>query len=200
MFHFFTVYACAMCNLSFAHGIELRIHMRGTHLNRMVHLEHKPIPIEITKNRFECYICKIECISMFNVRRHLKLHVAARDKKCEICNENLTSNEIQSHICFSEKTIVCDYCGGTFNTTVALLQHLENVHDDRTLYKCRKCTRFFGMTQLRDWHEKQHNDKTKEFTCRTCKKCFAEKHLLKAHLTTHDKQSMLYSKKFFHIE
>lgn len=143
---------------------------------------------------FECYICKIEFPSKVDVRNHLKLHTAARDMKCVVCQENFTSNELDYHMCLNEKSIVCDYCNTSFNATVKLLQHLESAHDDRTIYKCRKssCPQFFGMITLRTWHENEHKDQPKPFACDKCGKCFSDKQCLAGHLQRHNAQSMRY--------
>lgn len=159
--------------------------MTEIHVNRNLQLEHKPIPVDTTKIRFECYLCKIECKSKLETQRHLKLHVAARDKKCVICQENLTANEIDCHVCFEENSIDCDYCRLSLNATAKLLEHLENAHDDRTIYQCRKCPRYFGMTKLRKWHEKEHKDIPKQFACHLCEKKFAYKYLLRTHMDSH---------------
>lgn len=180
-----------MCDFSFEHPDQLRSHLK-IHLDKIVYLQHQPIPVSVPAhkqtNYFECYICKIRLRAFRDVKKHLKLHVAARDNKCVICEENFTLNEIDWHLCYSEKIILCEYCNNTFGSTSKLIQHLENVHDDRTIYQCRKCPRFFGTSQLRLWHERQHKDQVKAFICELCSKRFTERNSLKNHSKTHETQ------------
>lgn len=143
---------------------------------------------------FECYICKCQLEHRRAVRKHLKQHVAARNTKCEICSERFTSNELlQWHICGCDDTkihkISCEHCVESFDSLVKCMRHLEAVHTDRTLHRCRKCPRYFGMTKIRDFHEKyyQHH-KAKPYPCKFCSNTFGRKSALSNHmLHTHGK-------------
>lgn len=146
-------------------------------------------------DRFECYICKIEFIMLAEVKDHLKKHSAARNRKCEICDEMLTSNEFNRHICGTGSEIQCEYCNDSFNATFKLMEHLESKHDDnKILYKCRKCCsatcgRFFDMEYLRDSHEKRRKFELTPFICDVCHKGFSAKSKLKVHSIKHSIES-----------
>lgn len=180
IYHFIDVdFKCAKCEISFERCEELRDHMKEKHADEPTYGSNT--------NIVECFMCKIRLPTAAKLKQHMKKHVAARDKKCEICEELFTSKEITGHICDAEKSIDCEYCGVSFKSVFNLLNHL-NEHDNRTLYRCRKCPRFFGMDHIRTLHEKHHktmNTKTKSFICDICSKGFAENHLLKAHLASH---------------
>lgn len=143
-----------------------------------------PNPNHANKIRFECYICKIELGGRQKVKSHMTRHTAARDQKCSICNESLTVNELNEHMCSPSKTTECDYCDSSFSVTAKLLQHLETEHTDRTLYRCRKCPRFFGTIGLRSMHEENHVEQ-ETFRCRVCKKAFPTRNARHIHMQLH---------------
>lgn len=174
------LYKCNKCSMGFSTALLLHIHQQS-----------KQTHIELIKlDPFQCYICKATFRTQREVKLHLRQHVAARDKKCEICDEMLTSNELNQHICDMGSSIDCEYCSSSFNATAKLLQHLENEHDDKTLYRCKKCHRFFATERLRDLHEERHKDQPKPFICDVCSKGFADKKLLRKHLEIHSTESM----------
>lgn len=172
---------------------ELREHVRKVHIDRMVKLVYQSIPTELfsTKNRFECYICKMELNNKLGVKRHLKHHVAARDQKCVVCDERLTLNEVNEHICHPKKKLTCEYCDEPFKATSKLLEHIDNIHKDEILYKCRKCYLYLRSMNLRDLHEGTHpKEQPKPFICEICSKRFVDKSALKTHSRAHSNQSM----------
>lgn len=195
--HFNIGFECGLCKQSFNRAIELGVHIKESHPpEKRVTLQYQPavekLPSnEPVKDRFECYICKIELNTRKEIKQHLKQHIAARDNKCRICDEKLTLNELNDHICDEYSSMIhCEYCNDSFNVTVKLQQHLESEHDDRKMYKCRKCPRFFGMKLFRDSHGKRHGSKWKPFVCETCSKTFITKTGLQIHLESHNSESM----------
>lgn len=182
---------CALCDSGFALAAELRKHMKKVHIDRMVNLVYQSIPTDKNSNynQFECYICKMRLNNISEVKRHLKQHIAARDKKCVICNEYLTVNELNEHICHHKKKLTCGYCDRTFDVTSELLKHLENDHEERILYQCRKCSQFYDTIELRRLHEKTHMVELKPFSCKICLKGFNDKNSLKMHAHVHSDQS-----------
>lgn len=152
----YAVFGCGICDSSFRYPSELHRHVKKAHAT-------ETIVTVADKNKtypHECYICKQKFEIITTLYQHMKKHVAARDDKCEICQEYFTSNEIKSHVCFDKMSITCEYCNETFTSIRTLMQHLENTHDDRKVYRCRYCYNYFGMTCLKDWHEKKHKKKS----------------------------------------
>lgn len=181
-----------MCNSSFELPKELAAHLRENHPNKNVILQYNLNTSKIQKsNRFECYICKMGLNSFKEVKKHLKQHVAARDKKCVICKECLTSNELNEHVCYSNKSIACDYCEETFNATAKMMQHITSNHEDRIVYKCRKCSQYFGSMRLREFHERKHEDQHRSFACDICSKGLTSKRSLTKHMAVHSTKSMI---------
>lgn len=185
------LFKCDKCTMAFAAASLLQFHQSSEHTHTSIEDTHK-------RTYFECYLCKIKIRSWTETRTHLKQHVAARDKRCEICNEKLTSNELRWHLCETGGMIKCDYCNRSFNVTTEILQHLANEHDNKIMYRCRICKRYFGMEHLRDLHEKQHEQraiqpkpiesKARPFTCNVCNRGFTSSNTLKCHESIH--QSM----------
>lgn len=141
-----------------------------------------------TRKFFTCYLCKKMFRNRTQLKDHLDRHVAARDQKCDVCVESLTFNELNEHLCDSEKSLTCEFCPRSFNVTAELLQHLES-HQERVLHRCRECSKYFGMEYLRNIHERTHQNEIKLFTCDICEKRFAKKHNLQAHLQVHTMKS-----------
>lgn len=148
-----TVFGCGKCDSSFQHPSELNRHIKKEHVAQIVSVT------DDKKTYYECYICKQKFLEITTIYQHIKKHVAARDEKCEICQETFTSNEIKSHVCFGKMSIACEYCNEPFTSIRTLIQHLD-IHDDRKVYRCRYCNNYFGMTCLKDWHENEHKIKS----------------------------------------
>lgn len=174
------LYKCDECTMGYSAALLLKFHQSS----QRTHTRMTP------NASFECYLCRMDFWKQSEVKFHLKLHVAARDKKCDICNEPLTSNELTSHLCGTETSIKCEYCSRLFNVTSKLLQHLGSEHDDKIFYRCRRCNRYFDMEHLRDLHEKQHKELDRPFACDKCQKGFSSKVQLRAHQICHSDESM----------
>lgn len=156
--------------------------------------DRKQRTITPRKAEFQCYICKYEPKNYRMLERHIEQHVAARDQKCEICDEQLTSNELKVHLCGTETDLKCEYCTQSFNVTSEILQHLKDDHDSKLLYKCekcRRCTRFFGMKYLRDLHERlqKEDSENRPFVCGICFKRYKHKSYRDDHMLKHSGES-----------
>ncbi|XP_031635836.1 zinc finger protein 878-like [Contarinia nasturtii] len=165
-------FKCAFCDLSFEQSDGLSKHLKKNHNEKKPHL-------------YECYLCKIRLNSYMKLKQHIKLH--RRDKKCGVCEEDLTLHELNKHACCEEGKIACEYCNSLFDTTVKIVEHLESTHtENRTIYQCHLCPRYFAMLRLREFHETHHKDTIKPFICELCSKAFTKSHHLKLHLKRHN--------------
>lgn len=191
-------FASELCETSFGAPLGWEDHIQGnpkpkkkTERKRRRVRKTKSIPFIISQ--FQCHICKIHPKTLRKMKQHLEQHVAARDKKCEICDEQLTSNELKLHLCGTEVSLKCDFCTRLFNVTSDLLQHLTSDHDNKILHKCRKCNRFFGIEYLRDLHERLHKKEyeyqQKPFACEICSKRYKHKATLHVHMLHHTGES-----------
>lgn len=63
------------------------------------------------------------------------------------------------------------------------MRHVETTHaDDRTMYQCQKCPRYFGMMQLKDFHEKYYPHPIKPYQCDICLRFFTSKKKIENHI------------------
>lgn len=186
--------------------MELKRHLGICHPSdesRLI-LRYQPLAnYAITVNRFECYICKIQMKKIADVKDHIKQH--SYGQTCKICNKYfMTIEEHQLHMCGAKKrSIICEYCDGSFSAISQLLSHLECEHDNRIMYKCRKCSKFFGMKRLRCLHENSpyHTVETEKlFACNQCSKRFWTRHNLKNHLQIHATESKQHEKQPLNFE
>lgn len=136
------------------------------------------------KYPFECYVCKEPMVSLAEVRMHLPEHDVAPSKKCVICRESLTDDQLRFHLCRSgDKIISCEYCSQTFVSISSVMSHLENDHRDQRIHKCLDCKKYFSMKILMEYHNQLHEKKGKrEHICPTCNKAFFESSHLKSHI------------------
>lgn len=139
---------------------------------------------------YECYKCKQSLSSLWKTSVHLKQHDAEEKFKCFVCGMRFIQWEMfNQHLC-QGTSIKCSYCDEIFTTTISLLNHLDQSHDEKTLFKCEKCGRFFSMLILKQIHMlQQHLDEhtvdNKPFVCKICKKGFGTKGSLRSHEEIH---------------
>lgn len=153
---------------------------------------------DIRNKIFECYKCKTKCSSFWKTSVHLKQHDAEEKYKCIVCGSRfILWQEFNRHLCHGSD-IRCSYCNETFAATIALLNHLEQSHDEKTLFKCEKCAQFYSMSSLRQYHIMiQHADieseESKQFVCNVCKKRFSNKYALRSHEEVHSDEKRMQS-------
>lgn len=191
-----TVFKCGICvnPTEFKTSIELAYHVREQHTNikhRQITPQNHREVVFSNLSSFECYICKTKFDRFYNARKHIQLHVQARNEKCDVCNERCTRKEFNSHMCVSsEKTIQCEYCPKSFGAIVKLIGHIETEHEaEKIQHRCEKCKRFFGMMRLRDLHVMQHKEEEKLYDCKICGKFFSSADKLSTHLYRHSIKS-----------
>lgn len=105
-----------------------------------------------------------------------------KHKKCDVCQENLTIPELQSHLC-SIKTLKCQYCPQRFGATIKLQEHLQSLHNNKRFYGCDRCPQQFAMIELLHMHSTIHSDNLKPtLTCDKCDKAFFMQSRLDEHI------------------
>lgn len=103
-------------------------------------------------------------------------------EKCRICDGKFTMEEFQKHLCSKcDNEIGCEYCSKVFKTTIALIDHLDIFHDDKTFYDCDRCNRKFEMLKLLDMHTDTHPDEEPQFSCEKCDRRFYSRLRLDQH-------------------
>lgn len=155
-----------------------------------VDLSNIPRPPKPPKRSFECYLCKKGMETKIELRWHMGKH--ARDQRCVICSTELTDSELKSHLCNDKKTIDCEYCQQQFLSTVAILKHLEDNHEQKRFYCCDTCHKFFPMKTLKETHAAQHVKVATPFKCTICPKRFATTAALDRHKRLHSAGKSMY--------
>lgn len=143
---------------------------------------------------FECYRCKEKFFSAWKTSVHLRQHYAAEKFKCNVCGARfIVWDDYNRHLC-QGTSIACSYCNETFDTTVALLSHLDNSHDEKTLFKCQNCAQFYSMELLKQIHMQQHieveSEDSKPYGCNVCKKRFSTRLSLRNHKEIHTEEKL----------
>lgn len=187
-----TVFKCGLCISelnAFQTANELNNHMKQYHCKRKNIISEQNVPADESA-QYECHICKIKLLGWRQAKSHLKQHTVARNQKCPVCDEMCTANELNRHVCGSDRCIQCEYCKKSFDAILNLIQHIETDHTtDKIHHRCGKCTRFFGMMRLKDIHEMQHKEEPKLFTCDVCAKGFSQHDKFVAHVNRHSDKS-----------
>lgn len=173
---FFTEFRCSTCDKNFKTMKILRRHIERQHMERLV----------CDDRTFECYRCRLPFQSLADTRLHLnKSHVVVRKAKCDVCRSRMGHTELDQHLCFGMRTVQCEYCPHSFETTGCLVAHLNHSHDEKQLYRCEHCPRFFAMAILKEHHTGQHTAVARTFACSVCPKRYVSKTTLLNHLKTH---------------
>lgn len=134
---------------------------------------------------YECYICKTQIHRHVDALRiHMKTHFNSNQSVCRFCRGEY--DKTYSHLCGGETTIQCDYCDQVFTTTVQLITHLGDAHEQKKLYQCDKCLKYHPMLFLKKHHYCNGEQVTKPFACSICSKKFAHYFKLQIHEKSHD--------------
>lgn len=177
-------FVCGSCGKGFPKPFILSCHVINKHVKQEV--------VDPDFAPFECYMCKDKFMSLLGTRNHFKKnHPIIRDRKCMICQLQLSLHEQNEHWCIDEEQIDCEYCRKSFESITEALTHLDT-HNEKKFYQCDKCKKFFPLKILMKNHAKHHIEKPKPFTCDICKKRYATKQQLKYHMRIHSAKSKFY--------
>lgn len=172
----FTEFQCYTCDKTFKTLKILRRHTERQHVEKAISDDRT----------FECYQCRVPFKSLADTRLHLnKHHIIIRKMKCNICRNRMNHKEFDQHLCFDLQTIQCEYCLLSFKTSACLLKHLDSLHEEKQLYRCEHCPRFFPMALLKEFHTRQHTIIAKTFKCELCPKRYGTKTTLLNHMKIH---------------
>lgn len=139
------------------------------------------------RRTYECYICKLQIQNHFDaLRNHMKTHSNPNGTVCLHCRDNYDENH--PHLCGEEMTIQCDYCDDIFTSTIKLLTHLNNSHEQKKFYQCDKCLKYHPMLFLKKHHHCNASceNVVRPYACSICGKKFVQYSKLKMHEKGHD--------------
>lgn len=106
-------------------------------------------------------------------------------EKCFVCTAEYMTNDGQKHICNGETEIGCEYCDEVFMSTLDLIDHFNDAHNDtRTrFYCCTQCPEMFSMASLLKFHASSHPPSIEEpiYICNICTEHFPTTEQLNEH-------------------
>ena len=86
------------------------------------------------------------------------------------------------------KVFPCQFCNKEYSINFHLKQHIRNVHEEKTKYKCDYCDKTFSKECDLSVHNDKHihtvHEGLKNYMCDTCEKSFTHKGYLKKHILT----------------
>lgn len=110
-------YKCEQCDKTFA---------RSDHLNNHIASRHSR-----NATAFECIVCKFQCGTMVELRRHRKSHYkreVLNNTTCKNCFEQFsTKEELREHskVHYKERPYLCTDCGMRFVRNDYLIVHMR---------------------------------------------------------------------------
>lgn len=126
------------------------------------------------------------------MKQHHEASHKARQKmmRCKRCHGIVAAMYVKLHVCSQQYK--CDYCGMSYFTEKAYINHLANHGDSRIPlvpeeHKCTICDKQFILEKELVAHLSTHDDSKSSLRCNVCNTDFISEEVLVNHLQTHDK-------------
>lgn len=130
---------------------------------------------------WQCYKCHADICRLESLRLHMKKHIEATPHECTVCGLYFSKRRFDRHLC-KGKSVQCEYCTETFNSTVKILEHLECDHKDgQIMNRCTHCRKSYPMRELYEFHTRYHF--IKSIFCEICNRAFDTNIALNSHRT-----------------
>lgn len=137
-----------------------------------------------------CILCPKLMTSMDFMIEHTKEHNRTiKTQRCLICNREFAIDQkFLRHLDFHKKNenefCECPQCGKKFTNRSRMQNHIENFHENKSLFCCPECGLKLGSSTSLSNHVKRHRQKDK-FSCPFCPKKFSSRILLNSHKISH---------------
>ncbi|XP_012251181.2 PR domain zinc finger protein 15-like isoform X2 [Athalia rosae] len=130
---------------------------------------------------FECDICQRRFHRIGVLKEHKAIHQAAQIP-CNLCGKKLKSKKaLDIHMLLhGNKKHQCDKCDKSFFQKCNYRKHYNQVHGEKSMYKCTHCPAQFTNRVNFNRHIESHI-KPAQFTCASCPKSFHKEYQLKRH-------------------
>ncbi|XP_023301783.2 zinc finger protein weckle isoform X1 [Lucilia cuprina] len=168
---------CKECGENFTKYMLYRDHMQQQH-NHSRSNKHWPCPA-----------CDKVLLSLFNLERHVRIHVpleVRKNIKCPECDNRYTSNaQLETHIRYkhkNEKPFICEECGLSLRTNSNLRQHML-IHTDVAPFECEVCKKKFKNKTRLKTHMDIHSPN--KHVCNICGLQLNSKATLNRHFLVH---------------
>jgi len=165
-------FKCLKCQKSFRLKQQLKLHQMNKHSD---------------SKHFACDLCQMRFSILMQIRKHIEIHKKEKRFKCEVCLKSFAfKNDFNDHMeRHAGVKVKCDLCNAEFLTKIALNNHKNYMHSDRS-FKCDKCDYVAKNLKLLRGHQEVHKE-WKEVDFVECMKCH-KKCRNKATLRNHIKQ------------
>ena len=211
-------YVCSVCDNSFIHKQDLKIHILGAHgqslrvsctLCSKTFSEKKNLSKHIAnvhelRNMKECNFCG-KSFQNISLHRHVReVHEKVRNYKCNSCckafprPEDLSKHMKNFHESSASgnirKNYFCDICGTSYTEKGSLslhkkMKHFQNITKQK--FTCEICDKhFYGQGYLNSHYKKIHDKGN--FQCAICKLTFHNRACLEGHFRYRHKEERFY--------
>ena len=140
-----------------------------------------------TKSLVKCNICHNKFGSNYNLRQHLKtIHGGIKDR-CNICDREVRTSELNTHISNNHgnaTSYTCDICEKSFPRKDGLKSHFLDIHTRQKNYKCEICGSYFYSQDYLKKHTGFVHNLSEKLKCHECGKWYASKRRLTHHYQT----------------
>lgn len=147
------------------------------------HKLHQHYKWHLGINNFKCQYCP-KIFSNYSVYFiHEKMHTQKNPFRCNFCGEWFPFfSNLNIHLKFNDP-VVCGICEKVFFQMSSLLSH-RRIHKKEKILKNKSNNESFNQSSTADMYTKQHNNR-KLYSCNICKRFFVQSSALSAHLKTH---------------